>query len=78
MISSTDSSTRGMNLYTAPLQGIQQGLNQADEAARKIAAGDVSPRNVVDQMQAGIAVKANVASMRTADEILGSMLDEMA
>jgi len=78
MISPTDSSAGSLNLFAAPLQGIQRGLAQADEAARKIAAGDVSPQNVVDQMEASILVKANVASMRTADEVLGALLDEKA
>jgi hypothetical protein len=67
-----------LNLFAAPLQGIQRGLAQAGEAAGKIAQGDLSPQNIVSQIEAEILVKANAVSLRTADEILGALLDEEA
>lgn len=77
MISSVGSS--GMpDLFAAPLQGIQRGMEQMSEAAQQVAEGDISPENVVQQMQAEILVKANVAAARTADQILGSLLDTLA
>ncbi len=78
MISPTDSATRGLNLFAAPLQGIQRGMAQAGEAVQKIASGDLSPENIVQQMQAEVLVKANATALRTADEILGALLDEKA
>jgi hypothetical protein len=78
MITPADSSPRTINLFAAPLDGIRRGMEQANQAATKIAAGDVSPENVVSQIQAEILVKANAASMRTADEILGTLLDATA
>lgn len=77
MVSSVTSS--GMpDLFAAPRQGIQRGVQQLNAAAEQIAAGDVSPGNVVQQIQAEMLVKANVVAARTADEILGSLLDTLA
>lgn len=66
------------DLFAAPRQGIQRGFEQLGAAAEQIAQGEISPENVVQQIQAEILVKANVASARTADEILGSLLDTLA
>lgn len=78
MISAADSSFRSPNLFAAPLEGIRRGVEQAGEAAGKIASGDVSPENIVSEIQATIVVKANSVAMRTADEILGTILDAKA
>jgi hypothetical protein len=77
MISPADASGP-TNLFAAPLEGIRRGVAQASESAQKIASGDVSPENVVAQIQAEILVKANAVALRTADEILGTMLDTKA
>jgi hypothetical protein len=63
------------NYFAAPLEGIRRGMAQAGEAAEKMARGDLSPENVVAQIQAEVLVKANVAVMRTTQEILGSIID---
>lgn len=77
MISSINSS--GMpDLFAAPLQGIQRGVDQLNTAAQAVAQGDISPGNVVQQIQAEMLVKANVVAARTADQILGSLLDTLA
>jgi hypothetical protein len=66
------------DLFAAPLEGIRRGVAQVGEAAQKIAQGDVSPENVVAQIQGEILVKANAAVLRKTDEILGALLDTTA
>jgi hypothetical protein len=75
MISPTGSSPARVNLLSAPMEGIRRGVEQASQAATRIASGDVSPANIVSQIQAEILVKANAVSMRIADELLGSLID---
>jgi hypothetical protein len=77
MISATSTSISG-NLFSAPIEGVRRGFAQAGDAATKIAQGDVSPGNVVAQIQAEVLVQANAVSMRTADEILGALIDTTA
>jgi hypothetical protein len=64
-----------MDLFAAPLEGMRRGLAQAGQAAEKVASGDLSPENVVAQIQAGVLVKANAVAVQTADELLGSIID---
>jgi len=49
-----------------------------DEASERIADGDTSADNVAGQIQAEILFKANALSMRTASEVIGSLLNEKA
>ena len=53
-------------------------MRQMAAAAENMANGDISPENVVQQIQAEVLVKANVVAARTADEILGSLIDTLA
>lgn len=79
LISSTMISGIGSNgLLAVPLQGIQRGMEQLNTAAGRVAEGDVSPENVVQQIQAEVMVKANAMTARTVDTILGSLLDTLA
>lgn len=78
MISPMDRFASGQEMSRFALEGMQRGLAQAGDAARKLARGDLNPANVVQQIQAGIMVKASAAVMRTADELLGALLDERA
>jgi hypothetical protein len=66
------------NLFAAPLEGIRRGVAQAGDAAVKIAQWDVSPENMIAQLQGEVLVKANAAVLRTADEIFGALLDTKA
>lgn len=77
MVSSLSPSAHS-NLFAAPLQGIQRGMQQMGAAAQRVAEGDVSAANVVQQIEAEMLVKANVVAARTVDEILGSLLDTLA
>ena len=60
------------------LLGISTGFDRLDHAARNIArdgaGGDLSG-NLVELMRAGHDVKANVAALRTADDMIGTLLD---
>ena len=65
------------------LQGIQAGLERIASNAHAIATGvDGDPvdlvKNLVDTKEAQIQTQASIAVVKTADEILGSLLDELA
>jgi hypothetical protein len=60
------------------VQGIRRAINQADKAGENIAAGQIEPDNMIDLLQAAILVKANAATLKTADEMLGAILDTRA
>lgn len=77
MVSSIRSSGNP-DLLAAPRQGMQRGFEQLGAAAQSIAQGEITPDNAVQMIQAEMLVKANVVAARTADEILGSLLDTLA
>ena len=77
MISSVGSVGRG-DLFAAPLEGMRRGVSQANTAAAGIAQGDVSPENMVGLIEAKIQVKASAAAARTADQLIGTLLDTVA
>ncbi|MBK9990417.1 MAG: flagellar hook protein FlgE [Verrucomicrobia bacterium] len=77
MISSLGPDTSA-SLFSAPVQGIKRGMNEAGAAAQKIAEGDVSPDNFTALIQAGIEIKANRAVAITADEMVGTLLNRKA
>ena len=65
-------------LFTAPTQGIKRGVDEANGAAQKIAAGAITPDNFTALIQAGVEIKANRAVAVTADEMIGSLFDRKA
>lgn len=66
------------DLYAAPREGIQRGLNRVNAAAGNLAEGKVTPGNMVDVMQAETLVKANAAYLSTVENVLGSLLNTRA
>jgi hypothetical protein len=63
------------------LRGINAGFERLDRAARSLAG--IGPRhdpasNVVDMIRARHDVQANVAVARTADRMIGSVIDVLA
>jgi hypothetical protein len=63
------------------LRGIDNGFDRLDKAAGRIArdgAGADLAGTVVDLMRARQDVATNVAVVRTADEMIGSLLDLFA
>ena len=65
-------------LFTAPVQGIKRGIDEANNAAQKIAEGAITPDNFTALIQAGIEIKANRTVAITADEMIGSLFNRKA
>ena len=70
-----------LNAIDTARGGINAGFDRLDRAAGRIARdgadGDLA-RNTVDQMQSAHEVRANIAVVRTADEMIASLLDVLA
>jgi hypothetical protein len=66
------------DLFAAPLEGMRMGAQQLDEISERIADGDTSADKIAGQMQAEFLIKANAVSLRMADEVVGSLLNEKA
>lgn len=77
MISNATSNSTA-NLYTAPLSGVERGVQKMDEASGKIAAGDLSPATVGSDIEAARFVQANAVSLRTADRMVGTLINTVA
>ena len=77
MITSTGNYSTS-NLFANPLLGMRKAVEQANDASEKIADGDISPENIVSGMEAQIQMKANVATLRVADSLIGTLLDRRA
>ena len=63
------------------LRGISLGFDRLETSAGRIATGGAGgdlAGNIVDTMRARQEVRANAAALRTADQMLGSLLDVMA
>ena len=67
-----------VDMFFAPQEGLRRGVSQANAAAAGIAQGDVSPENMVGLIAAKIQVKASAAAARTADQLIGTLLDAVA
>ena len=70
-----------MGAIDQSLSGMRGGFDRLDASAVRIARdgaeGDLAG-NVVDLMRARQDVRANAAALRTADQMIGSLLDLMA
>lgn len=76
MISSIGSAMTGMATAVAKLDRASARIAEADPAAPDADADPVRDR--VDQLTAEHAFAANVATVRTADEMLGTLIDIVA
>lgn len=72
------SRTPEMNLLTAPAEGIQRGMAQVNAAAQNMAAGAITPENVVGMIEGSAVVKANAVSSRVSSDLVGTILDTFA
>lgn len=64
--------------FASALAGIDSGFRQLDRAAERIArdgAGGDLVQNLVDLQTAQHTVRANLATVRTLDETIGTLLD---
>ena len=77
MISSV-SSAGPANLLAAPVEGIRRGVKKFADAGEAIANGEDLPENMANLIEATILVKANAITARTADELIGSLLNVKA
>lgn len=75
-----------VSAISSGLAGIQRGIQQMDRSASAIARmgatteggpGELA-NNMVQLMQARNDVKANVAVVKTADDVLGTLIDTRA
>lgn len=67
-----------VNLFEAPLNGMRKGLRQFEKSSQRLAKGGVAPEAIVSQLEADLIFRANAASMRAADEMIGVLFDERA
>ena len=66
-----------MQAIAIAASGIQSAMNRFDASARRTAAAplDNLVEETVERIGAEISVRANAAVLRTADEMLGALLD---
>jgi len=70
-----------VNAISHAAQGLATGFDRLSRAADRIArngAGDDLAGNMVDMLKARQDVRANVAVVRAADEMIGTLLDVLA
>lgn len=64
--------------YDSPLQGMKKARQQVDDAAQKIASGSTDAGDVVQLIHGEKSFQANVAALKTADEMVGTILNTFA
>lgn len=62
-------------LLSAPVEGMRRGAAKAAQAGNGLAKGEDLPGNMVELIEAAVLVKANAIAARTADELIGSILN---
>ncbi|HEU5078237.1 MAG TPA: hypothetical protein VFT72_03455 [Opitutaceae bacterium] len=78
MLASSSVGSARSNLFDLAASGMNRAFSKANAAGAQIANGDIEPQPFVDLIEAKASLKANAAVMRTADEMLGTLLDEKA
>ncbi len=66
-----------MQALSIAAAGMSNALNRFETSARRTASGSLQTleQDVVEQVQAKTAFSANIAVLRTADEMMGALLD---
>jgi flagellar basal body rod protein FlgC len=74
-----------MTAITTAASGLQAAVSRLNASAARTArmglslGGDIDPvRESVERIEAGAAFKANIAVIRTADQMTGALLDILA
>ncbi|WP_339871623.1 flagellar hook protein FlgE [uncultured Brevundimonas sp.] len=69
-----------MQAFAIAAGGIATATARFDASARRTAAGplDTLAEEMVDRLQSEVALKANVAVLKTADRMTGTLLDMLA
>jgi hypothetical protein len=66
----------GMNrLFASAQEGIQRAVKQASVAGDQLANGEIDPQPILNLDEASILVKLNAITLRTGDEMLGTLLN---
>ncbi|HQF38896.1 MAG TPA: flagellar basal body rod C-terminal domain-containing protein [Opitutaceae bacterium] len=63
------------NAVARAQEGMRRGLARFGTAAEEISRGNLDPSNVVGQIEGQRTYEMNAAVVRTADEMLGTLLD---
>jgi flagellar hook protein FlgE len=66
------------NATNSAISGLKRAQDQLDQSAQNVASGSLDPKDVVDLSQAANLFKANVAVLKTSDEMQKSLLDVVA
>jgi flagellar hook protein FlgE len=72
------------SVLSTGVQGIQSGLNRANQAAGEIARSGTTEQNgdlaksIVDLKSSELQVKASAKVIKTADDLLGTLIDTTA
>ncbi len=64
--------------FSSPIQGIERAAAKVETHAQAIAEGRISIRNMTGLMEGKRALQANVVTVKTADQMFGSLLDILA
>ena len=68
--------THGMNVVSSATAGMTMASNQLDQIASRQASGAGDPvQDAVGEINAATSFKANLAVLRTADQMTGALLD---
>lgn len=66
------------SMFVTAILGMSKAETKANEAASKLASGDIDARDIVELKLAETAHKANAAVFRTADKMTDQLLDILA
>lgn len=66
------------NATATAVNGLKRAQQQLDDTAQNIASGSLDPKDIVDLSLAANSFKANVAVVKTADEMSKSLLNVVA
>jgi hypothetical protein len=66
------------NITTNALSGMQQGLTDMQDNARRIASGEDPVKGLVKEQEAAHQVEASAKAVKAGDDAIGKLLDEYA
>jgi flagellar hook protein FlgE len=66
------------NATNSALSGLKRAQDQLDQSAQNVASGSLDPKDIVDLSQDAHLFKANVAVLKTSDEMQKSLLNVVA
>jgi hypothetical protein len=65
-------------LYSNSYNGIRDAVGRFESHAGRLAGGEIDAENTTGLLREERAVEANLATMRAADEMVGTLLDVLA